>query len=146
MAVKPVALVSMPSLSARFPSFQLALLKPTLERAGIPAQTFSLFMYLGNQVGWRISETIADVWPNLVGEWIWSKAAFGDEANTDDEEYFRVYKTTFKSICASAGCTFDDIRRLRDEGAPKFIEFCVNSTNWGRFGLIGFTVVFQQLV
>lgn len=146
MAVQPVALVSMPSLSARFPSFQLALLKPTLERAGIPAQTFSLFMYLGNEVGWRISETIADVWPNLVGEWIWSKAAFGDEANTDDEEYFRVYETTFKSICASAGCTLDDIRRLRDEAAPKFIEFCVNSTNWGRFGLIGFTVVFQQLV
>src|SRR5215207_46328 len=28
---KPVALVSMPTLSGRFPSFQLALLKPTLE-------------------------------------------------------------------------------------------------------------------
>src|SRR5579871_730261 len=56
--IKPVALVSMPCLSARFPSFQLALLKPTLEKAGIPVQPFSLFMYLGSQIGWRLSETI----------------------------------------------------------------------------------------
>ena len=35
---RPVALVSMPTLSARFPSFQLGLLKPTLEREGLPAQ------------------------------------------------------------------------------------------------------------
>jgi ribosomal peptide maturation radical SAM protein 1 len=143
--MKPVALISMPSLSARFPSFQLALLKPTLERAGIPAQPFSLFMYFGTQVGWRLSETIADVWPSLVGEWIWTKSAFGDEANSDDEEYFRAYEDVFKVTCEHAGCTLDDIKRLRYEAAPEFIDFCVNSTDWSRFGLVGFTVVFQQL-
>jgi ribosomal peptide maturation radical SAM protein 1 len=136
----------MPCLSARFPSFQLGLLKPTLEKAGIPAQPFSLFMYLGSQIGWCISETIADVWPSLVGEWIWSKAAFGDEANTDDDEYFAAYESMFRSICQYAQCTLDDLRRLRYEAAPQFIDFCVNSTDWSRFGLIGFTVVFQQLV
>src|SRR5690349_23053577 len=75
----------MPTLSARFPSFQLALLKPTLERAGIPVQTFSLFMYFGTHVGWRVNETLADVYPSMVGEWIWTKAAFGDFAK--DEQY-----------------------------------------------------------
>ena len=79
--LKPVALISMPTLSARFPSFQLALLKPTLEQAGIPVQTFSLFMYFGTQVGWSVNETLADVYPSMVGEWIWTKAAFGDFAN-----------------------------------------------------------------
>src|SRR5260370_26210968 len=87
-SLKPVALVSMPSLSARHPSFQLALLKPILERAGIPAQQFSLFMYMGHQIGWRMAETMADVLPCLVGEWIWSKTAFGPDASTKDEEYF----------------------------------------------------------
>ena len=144
--IKPVALVSMPSLSARFPSFQLALLKPTLERAGIPAQPFSLYMYFGTQVGWPISETIADVWPTLVGEWIWSKAAFGDEATTNDDEYFHSYEDVFRCICEYAHCTLDDLRRLRYEAAPQFIDFCVNSTDWGRFGLIGFSIVFQQLL
>jgi len=143
---KPVALVSMPSLSARHPSFQLALLKPLLEKAGIPAQQFSLFMYLGNQIGWRFAETLADVWPCLVGEWIWSKSAFGDDANADDDGYLAAYENLFKTICHTAGCDFEDIRRLRYEGAPEFIDFCVNSVDWNRFGLVGLTVVFQQLV
>jgi ribosomal peptide maturation radical SAM protein 1 len=144
--LKPVALISMPSLSARHPSFQLALLKPLMERAGIPAQQFSLFMYLGSRVGWRLAETLADVWPCLVGEWIWSKSAFGEQANSEDDSYFAAYAGLFETICDRAGCTLEDIRRLRDTGAPEFIEFCLDAVDWSRFGLIGFTVVFQQLV
>lgn len=143
---KPVALVSMPALSGRFPSFQLALLKPTLERAGIPAQSFSLFMYFGTHIGWRINEAIADVWPSMVGEWIWTKAAFGDEVDADKDEYFQLYERVFRAICDRAGCTIDDIRRIRSEAAISFIDFCVNSIDWSRFGLIGFSVVFQQLL
>ena len=143
---KPVALVSMPTLSGRFPSFQLALLKPTLERAGIPTQAFSLFMYFGTHIGWRINEAIADVWPSMVGEWIWTKAAFGDEVDSDRDEYFELYERVFRAICDRAGCTIEDIRRIRDEATISFIDFCVNSIDWSRFGLIGFSVVFQQLL
>jgi ribosomal peptide maturation radical SAM protein 1 len=140
--LKPVALISMPTLSARFPSFQLALLKPTLEQAGIPVQTFSLFMYFGTHIGWRLNETLADVYSSMVGEWIWTKAAFGDFANND--EYFEIYRDNLKGICAKAGCSPDDLRRLREKAAPEFIDFCLKSVDWSRFGLIGFSVVFQQ--
>ena len=147
MAAKPVALISMPALSGRFPSFQLALLKPTLEKAGIPAQNFSLFMYFGQQIGWRVNEAISDVWPCMAGEWIWSKAAFGDISSKEkDEEYFRIYKRSFDAICSRAGCTHQDLIRIRDEAAPAFIDFCVEAVDWSRFGLVGFTVVFQQLL
>jgi ribosomal peptide maturation radical SAM protein 1 len=140
--LKPVALISMPTLSARFPSFQLALLKPTLEKAGIPVQTFSLFMYFGTFVGWRINETLADVYPSMVGEWLWTKSAFGDFANND--EYFEIYRRNLEGICYQAGCSLDDLRDLRDKAAPAFIDFCMNSVDWSRFGIIGFSVVFQQ--
>jgi hypothetical protein len=123
--LKPVALVSMPMLSARFPSFQLGLLKPVLEAEGIPAQTFSLFMYFGTHVGWRLNEVISDVYPSMVGEWIWTKAAFGDFA--DDDEYFRIYEQNLAGICRRAGCTTEDLRRVRDVAAPAFIDFCVES-------------------
>jgi ribosomal peptide maturation radical SAM protein 1 len=139
---KPVALVSMPTLSARFPSFQLALLKPTLEREGIPVQPLSLFMYLGTHVGWRINETLSDVYPCMVGEWIWTKAAFGDFAN--DEEYLEIFRHSLEAICAQAGCTLADLREIREKTAPAFIDFCLDSIDWSRFGLIGFSVVFQQ--
>jgi len=140
--LKPVALISMPTLSARFPSFQLALLKPTLEQAGIPVQTFSLFMYFGTQVGWSVNETLADVYPSMVGEWIWTKAAFGDFAK--DEDYYEIYRGNLEAICARAGCSFDDLRRVRENAAPAFIDWCLTSVDWSRFGLIGFSVVFQQ--
>ncbi len=132
----------MPTLSARFPSFQLALLKPTLEREGIPVQTFSLFMYFGTQVGWRINETLSDVYPCMLGEWIWTKAAFGDFA--DNDGYFETYRQTLEGICDKAGCSLDDLRRLREIEAPAFIDFCIKSVDWSRFGVIGFSVVFQQ--
>ena len=140
--LKPVALISMPTLSARFPSFQLALLKPTLERAGIPVQTFSLFMYFGTFAGWRISETLSDVYPCMAGEWIWTKAAFGDFA--DNDRYFDIYRDNLEGICYKAGCTLDDLRRMRETTAPEFIDFCMDRIDWSRFGLIGFSVVFQQ--
>jgi len=140
--LKPVALISMPTLSARFPSFQLALLKPTLEKAGIPVQTFSLFMYFGTFVGWRINETLADVYSSMVGEWLWTKSAFGDFANND--EYFEIYRKNLEGICYKAGCSLDDLRDLRDNAAPAFIDWCIKSVDWSRFGVIGFSVVFQQ--
>ena len=141
-SIKPVALISMPTLSARFPSFQLALLKPTLEREGIPVQTFSMFMYFGTYVGWRITEALSDVYPCMVGEWIWTKAAFGDFANNED--YFEIYSSNLESICKTAGCTVADLSDIREKAAPAFIDFCVNSVDWSRFGVIGFSVVFQQ--
>jgi ribosomal peptide maturation radical SAM protein 1 len=139
---KPFALVSMPTLSARFPSFQLALLKPTLEREGIPVQPLSLFMYFGTHVGWRINETLSDVYSCMVGEWLWTKAAFGDFAN--DEKYLEIYRDSLEGICHKAGCTIDDLRAIREKAAPAFIDFCLDSVDWSRFGLIGFSVVFQQ--
>jgi ribosomal peptide maturation radical SAM protein 1 len=142
--LKPVALVSMPTLSARFPSFQLALLKPTLEREGLPVQTFSLFMYFGTQVGWRLNETLSDVYPCMLGEWIWTKAAFGDFAAGDG--YFETYRDDLETICEKAGCSFEDLRRLRETEAPAFIDFCMTSIDWSRFGVIGFSVVFQQML
>jgi hypothetical protein len=66
--MKPIALVSMPTLAARFPSFQLALLKPTLERAGFEVEPLSLFLRFGRQVGWRLNDALANVYPCMVGE------------------------------------------------------------------------------
>ncbi len=143
-SAKPIALVSMPTLSGRFPSFQLGLLKPFLEQNGFSAQPFSLFMYFGTHVGWHMNEVLAEVWPSLVGEWIWTKAAFGER--DEDDEYFEAFEHNFRSICRMAGCTLDDLRRIRDDAAPRFIDFCLDSVDWGRFGLVGFSLVFQQLL
>ncbi len=141
---KPVALVSMPSLSAEFPSFQLALLKPTLERAGINTQTFSMYMYFGSHIGWPLNEALAAVRPCMAGEWIWSKAAFGDFS--DQAEYLHYYEHNYRDICSRSGCSMQDILKVRNEKVFTFLDFCIGAVDWSRFELIGFTVVFQQMV
>lgn len=142
--MKPVALVSMPTLAARFPSYQLALLKPTLERAGFQVEPLSLFLRFGQQIGWQLNEALANVYPCMVGEWIWSKTAFGDLDTTD--EYFHRYRSNFEGICAAANCTLADIVRVREKETTEFVNWAIREIDWSHFGLVGFTVVFQQMV
>ena len=139
---RPVALVNMPLLSANVPAFQTALLKPTLEGHGIEVQSYSLHVYFGAHIGWRLNEVLADVWASMVGEWVWSRAAFGEFG--DEQAYLERYERNLRTICERGGCTVDDIRRVREEGVFSFVEFCLDAIDWSRFGLIGFSVLFQQ--
>jgi ribosomal peptide maturation radical SAM protein 1 len=141
---RPVALVSMPTLSARFPSFQLGLLQPTLAREGIATEPFSLFLFFGRFAGWPLAEALSEVYPSMVGEWIWSKAAFGHRSSA--KEYFAEYRDDLAGLCDRAGCTMADLERLRDQVAFDFLDWAVESTDWSRFSLVGMTIVFQQMV
>jgi ribosomal peptide maturation radical SAM protein 1 len=138
-----VALISMPTLSSFRPSFQLALLKPTLQRAGINVQTFSLYMYFAAHIGFKLNDVLADVRPCIPSEWLWSKAAFGDFCNED--EYIDHYRDTLEALTREAGCSIDDLKYIRNHKTFSFIDFCLNSTDWSRFQLIGFSIVFQQM-
>jgi ribosomal peptide maturation radical SAM protein 1 len=138
-----VALISMPVLAAQYPSFQLALLKPTLQREGIDIQTFSMYMYFGTHIGFALNSALSDVRPCLASEWVFSKAAFGDF--NKDEEYIEYYRDNLDAICKEANCTIDDLLEVRHKKAFTFLDFCMDSVDWSRFQVIGFSVVFQQM-
>jgi ribosomal peptide maturation radical SAM protein 1 len=141
--VKPVALVSMPTMSTRFPSFQLALLKPILEEAGFEVRPMSLFLRFAERLGPALNEALADVYPCMVGEWIWSTAAFGPGGNAD--EYFRVYESNLRAICTRAGCTIADLQHVRDVEAIEFLDEMVEEVDWSSFGVVGLSITFQQM-
>lgn len=141
---KPVALVSMPTLSSYVPSFQLGLLTPTLRRAGFEVQPLSLFLHFAARIGVRLNDALATVYPCMVGEWIWAKAAFGEVS--DDAAYVRRYRSNLEALCRTGGCTVADIVALREEAAPAFVEWALDAVDWSSYGLVGFTVVFQQMV
>lgn len=138
-----VALISMPVLAAQYPSFQLALLKPTLQREGIDIQTFSMYMYFGSHIGFKLNAALSDVRPSLAAEWVWSKAAFGEFS--DDREYLDYYKQSLGEIQREAGCDMEDLLEVRDKKVFDFLDFCMDSVDWSRFKVIGFSVVFQQM-
>ncbi len=142
--MKPVALLSMPTMSTRFPSFQLALLTPILEQAGFEVRPMSLFLRFAQRLGPRLNEALADVYPCMVGEWIWSTAAFGPGGAPD--EYFRVYESNLRAICERAGCTLADLQRVRDVDTLDFLDQVVEEVDWSSFGVVGLSVTFQQMV
>ncbi|MBX7096137.1 MAG: RiPP maturation radical SAM C-methyltransferase [Myxococcaceae bacterium] len=141
---KPVALVSMPTLAAHIPSFQLALLKPTLERAGYSVEPLSLFLYFGRFIGWKLNDALAQVVPCLPGEWIWSRAAFGRLGN--EKEYTKRFREQLASVAASAGEKPSSITRINERHAEAFLDWVMEAYDFSRYSVVGFTVVFQQLV
>ncbi len=142
--MKPVALVSMPTLGPQYPSFQLGLLKPTLERAGVPVETFSLFLHFAERVGWELDYQLSMVDPSMAGEWIWSRAAFGDFG--DDAEYLRLFAPNLKRVLKAGGLKPAGLRKLKQQTAPAFLDWALTHTDWSRFSMVGFTVVFQQML
>lgn len=139
-----IALVSMPTLAARFPSFQLALLKPTLEKAGFRVDPFSLFLNFGQRVGWNLNDTVSNLYPSMIGEWLWGKAAFGDFASEPD--YLEQFDYNLGNICRKARCTTGDLLKIRHTTTFEFLDWCVESIDWSQYAFVGFTVVFQQMV
>jgi len=78
----PVALVSMPFVSASRPSLQLGLLKPLAESHGFPARTLHLNLDFAKQIGVELYELLCEHRGLQLGDWLFSIAAFGDAAPT----------------------------------------------------------------
>jgi ribosomal peptide maturation radical SAM protein 1 len=142
--VKPVALISAPTLASRFPSFQLALLTPTLERAGFTVEPMSLFLRFAERIGFELNEALSEVYPCMVGEWIWAGAAFGDI--TETAEYLKEFGADLEAIARRAGCAVTDVVAVRERATTEFIDWALREIDWGSYGLVGFSVVFQQMV
>lgn len=140
----PIALISMPTLRHDIPSFQLALLKPTLERAGWVVEPFSLFMDFSRHVGPALNQALAEVHMSLAGEWIWTRAAFGEVRS--GAEYLSEFRYDLEDVCRPAGVGPEVLVELRDRVCPAFLERVVAEHDFGQYAFVGFTVVFQQLV
>lgn len=141
---RPIALVSMPTLRDDVPSFQLALLKPTLERAGYTVVPHSLFLEFSRHIGPSLNRALAEVHMSLAGEWIWTRCAFGDVRPSS--EYLSRFHHDLVSITEPAQETPEALVRLRDQACPAFIERVVADHDWSQYAFVGFTVVFQQMI
>jgi ribosomal peptide maturation radical SAM protein 1 len=136
----PVALVTMPFVSARCPSIQLGLLKALAQAHGFPATTFHLNLDFAAQVGAGRYETLCEHRGLLLGEWLFSLSAFGDEAPDSGAEFL----DRFGAALARAKLSTDDLRRLRRVEVPRFLDRLVVTIPWQDFRVVGFSSTFQQ--
>ena len=139
-----VALVNMPFSSINFPSIQLGLLQAIVARHGLEAKSHYLNIRFGARIGWDHYEEVCHGFgAYLLGDWIFARAAFGDEA-PPAERYLAAFDAEVGEVCARMRCGRDRLMRLREEEAPAFIEACLEEIPWGEYDVIGFSSMFAQ--
>ena len=80
----PVVLVSMPFMDPYRPSIQLGLLKAVTARYGFPVRTYHAYLDFAVQIGIDYYELLCENHGTLIGDWLFSLAAFGDAAPDPD--------------------------------------------------------------
>ena len=137
-----VALVNMPFAAAQRPSIQCGLLKAALTHAGHTVDVFHLNLELAVELGHETYAKLADLRTELLlGEWLFSVAAFGPRA---DEADYRAACPSLDGTLAELDFGFDELCRLRNETLPDLVERWAAGTDWGAYAAIGFTSTFEQ--
>jgi len=139
-----IALVNMPFAAAHRPSIQCGLLKAGLTRAGHEVDVHYLNLELAAELGEAAYRKLADLRADhLLGEWLFAATAFGPRA--DEDSYFDAHPALAET-CEQVGWSFDELRALRNRTLPELIDRWATTTDWRRYGLVGFTSTFEQNV
>ncbi|MEM8931357.1 MAG: RiPP maturation radical SAM C-methyltransferase [Acidobacteriota bacterium] len=137
-----VALVVMPFASPDRPSLAAGLLQASLHRRDIACDTkyfnITFWQMLGAET-YRQLNGQGNMTP-LSGEWIFSQAFYG-EAFSDWSSYRE--EVLDDPLWGMPEGAWPAIRRARDL-APAFLRLVLESNDWSRYDLVGFTSLFEQ--
>lgn len=136
-------LVSMPFFSIRTPSLQLGLLSAIGKANGFDVRTLHLNLDLAAHIGREAYEALCQHRGVEFGNWVFSKAAFRDLA-PDAESKLPQEMLEGADLSADLNMDASALRTMRDETAPRFIEYAMEAADWTNVDIVGFTCTFQQ--
>lgn len=139
--VTRVALVNMPFAMAERPSIQCGLLKAGLVRRGHPVDVVYLNLEFAAEFGPEFYREISRLRIELLGEWLFSAAAFGYRPN---EREYEAACTSLPQICQNLGKDFRELCRLRRDVLPAWIGRWVEEIDWSLYAAVGFSCTFEQ--
>ncbi|MFJ1610724.1 RiPP maturation radical SAM C-methyltransferase [Streptomyces sp. NPDC088253] len=140
-----VALVNMPWARIHAPSIQCGLLQSITREAGHECDSHYLNIEFASFFGSKAYDTIANVASerlHLMGEWLFSYAAFGEV--TPDDDYFAEYPEVKSIWDELTGKGLEDLVEMRRETLPDWVAACAAKPVWGEYDVIGFTSTFMQ--
>ena len=134
-----IALVNMPFARTSVPSIQCGILKAELERVGHVAKVHYLNMELASEIGGPNYDAIAEFKQAnlLLGEWVFSAAAFGYCA--DEEEYLAKFP-----VLGRSKIDLEWLFKLRRDLLPVFVKRWATRIDWAAYDAVGFTSTFVQ--
>jgi ribosomal peptide maturation radical SAM protein 1 len=138
-----IALVNMPFTSSLSPSIQLGLLQAILDSRGIAAKSIYFNLQLAADLGWDVYEALANDRVLLLGEWLFSRAAFDEEA-AGSSSYLEAFEAELRKHLSGIGKDLSYLRHLRDHVLPAFIDNCARQVECQHFDVVGFSSIFEQ--
>lgn len=137
-------LVSMPFMSLDRPSIQLGLLKAIGEGHGFAVRTLHANLDFAARIGPDCYRALADTRGPLVGEWLFSVAAFGAEAPDPGGRLLDECAGELSYLPWTGPEVKDRLRRIRDFDVPALLDSLVDSYPWHEVRVVGFSCTFQQ--
>jgi ribosomal peptide maturation radical SAM protein 1 len=134
----------MPFVTSGRPSIQLGLLKAVAQGHGFPTRTFHFTLDAAQALGVRLYEAVCDM-PRalLLGEWLFSPAAFGPTAPDPEGEFVRPGRRTGRMVDWDVASP-EELMHLRDCVLPDYLDRLIEQVDWAAFDVVGFTSTFQQ--
>src|SRR5581483_1054372 len=115
-----------------------------LRGRGIACDVHYLNLAFAAEVGWELNDRLCEMRGRFAGEWIFSRAAFG-EMVPPSAAYLDAFPTDVAALTAHLGCDAATLTRLRDDVAPAFIDRCLEAVPWQNYDVVGFGSMFQQI-
>jgi ribosomal peptide maturation radical SAM protein 1 len=134
-------LVNMPFGSTRMPSIQVGLLTALAKGEGWQADGLYGNLLFARLFGWERYEVLCEQRFRLLGEWLFSHAAFGDDT-VPDERFLDL--SDVPAIEHDLGLSCAELRDWRHRRIPKFIDTLAADARWPSVALVGFTSMFEQ--
>jgi ribosomal peptide maturation radical SAM protein 1 len=132
-----VALVNMPFSSLRFPSIQVGLLQSILAERGISATAHYLNLEFAARIGWKFYDTLSESTQYFIGDWMFAREAFRDDAPDGTRFLERFGRRLSKD-------RREWFWRQHKQGSREFLEHCLTSVPWHQYDVVGFSSVFVQ--
>jgi ribosomal peptide maturation radical SAM protein 1 len=140
----PVVLISMPFMDATRPSIQLGLLKAIIAGHEFPVRTLHANLDFAALVGADYYRRLAEHRGRQVGDWLFSRAAFGEAAPDPDALFVDEFVDDLSHLAESPDELGDRLRAIRHRDVPAYLDSLVEALPWHDVRVVGFTSTFQQ--
>lgn len=140
----PVVLVSMPFMDPYRPSIQLGLLKALAARCGFPVRTCHAYLDFAAAIGVDYYKRLCDHRGTLIGDWLFSAAAFGAAAPDLDAHILDDSTGALSYLGTSNGDAREKLLQIRDSQVPVYLDALIDGFPWRDAAVVGFTSTFQQ--
>ena len=143
-AAWPTVLVTMPFMDADRPSIQLGLLKAIGQAQGFSVRTLHANLDFAAGVGVDYYRALWKPCGRMVGDWLFSVEAFGDDAPDPGGRLVEDFADELTHLGPAPRGLADRLLTMRHRAVPAYLDALIETFPWQDVRIVGFSSTFQQ--